>query len=239
MLTPTSELFGMVIYHASCLRTSLALSSLSLSLPLFPFVGDEVSPATFVTASSDSLFHPPLYHVFFFQSSSSPAFLTSLVTQSRHLSLGLLRLLLPSSLTSAALFVRLSSIRVLSIVICSSAVSRHAFSALLSLPLTPPFFSCLLSLLLLFSYQVVFAHLQPLWLLFCQCQGFSLRCPLVFLKSAGPPSPHQLFSKRSLRPVLFDVPLSPSSRLHTPLLPLQLDVQIFPLVAYVQHFRLL
>ena len=55
---------------------------------------------------------------------------------------------------------------------------------------------------------------------------------------------------RSLRPVLFDAPLSPSSRLRTrPLLctrncplsqflPLQLDVQLFPLVAYVQHFRL-
>ena len=51
----------------------------------------------FFTASSDSLFHPPLSLVFFFQSSSSPAFLTSLLTQSSHLSLGLPRLLLPLS----------------------------------------------------------------------------------------------------------------------------------------------
>ena len=63
----------------------------------------------FFTASSDSLFHPPLSLVFFFQSSSSPAFLTSLLTQSSHLSLGLPRLLLPCSRNSAALFGSLSS----------------------------------------------------------------------------------------------------------------------------------
>ena len=62
----------------------------------------------FFTASSDSVFHPPLYLVFFFQSSSSPAFLTSLLTQSSHLSLGLPRLLLPCSRNSAALFGSLS-----------------------------------------------------------------------------------------------------------------------------------
>ena len=63
----------------------------------------------FFTASSDSIFHPPLSLVFFFQSSSSPAFLTSLLTQSSHLSLGLPRLLLPCSRNSAALFGSLSS----------------------------------------------------------------------------------------------------------------------------------
>ena len=51
----------------------------------------------FFTASSDSIFHPHLSLVFFFQSSCSPAFLTSLLTQSSQLSLGLPRLLLPSS----------------------------------------------------------------------------------------------------------------------------------------------
>ena len=56
----------------------------------------------FFTASSDSLFHPPLYLVFFFQSSSSPVFFTPLLTQSSPLSLGLPRLLLPSSRNSAA-----------------------------------------------------------------------------------------------------------------------------------------
>ena len=47
--------------------------------------------------------------VFFFQSSSSDAFLASLLTQSFHLSLGLPRLLLPCSRNAAALFVSLSS----------------------------------------------------------------------------------------------------------------------------------
>ena len=56
-----------------------------------------------------SLFHPPLYPVFFFQSSSSPAFLTYLITQSSHLSLSLHRLLLSSSHNYAALFGSLSS----------------------------------------------------------------------------------------------------------------------------------
>ena len=61
------------------------------------------------TASSDRLFHPYLSLVFFFQSSSSSAFLTSLFIQSSHLSIGLPRLLLPCSRNSAALFGSLSS----------------------------------------------------------------------------------------------------------------------------------
>ena len=61
---------------------------LDFSLPLLPFV----------IALSDSLVHPPLYHV-----------LTSLLTRSSHLSLGHPRLLLPSSRISAALFGSLSS----------------------------------------------------------------------------------------------------------------------------------
>ncbi len=75
-----------------------------LSLPLFPFVRVEVLPTT----SS-----PPHLIVFstllFLQSSSSPAFLTSLLTQSSHLSLGLPCLLLPCSHNSATLFGSLSS----------------------------------------------------------------------------------------------------------------------------------
>ena len=63
----------------------------------------------FFTASSDSLFYPPLSLVFFLQSSSSPAFLTSLLTQSSHLTLGLPRLLLPCSRNSAVLFGSMSS----------------------------------------------------------------------------------------------------------------------------------
>ena len=87
-----------------CKNAPLSLSS------SFPFVRGEVLPATFFTASSDSLFHPPLSLVFFFQSSSSPVFLTSLLTQSSHLSLGLPHLLLPCSHNSAALFGSLSSV---------------------------------------------------------------------------------------------------------------------------------
>ena len=43
-------------------------------------------------------------------------------------------------------------------------------SALPILPLIPPLFSCLPSLLLLFSYPVVFAQLLPLLFYFGQCQ---------------------------------------------------------------------
>ena len=58
----------------------------------------------YITAASVSLFHPPLSLVFFVQSSSSPAFPTSLLTtQSFHLSLVLPRVLL-SSRNCAALF---------------------------------------------------------------------------------------------------------------------------------------
>ena len=63
----------------------------------------------FFTASSDSLFHPPLSLVFIFQSSSSHAFLASLLPQSLHHSLDLHRLLLPTSCNSASLFGSMSS----------------------------------------------------------------------------------------------------------------------------------
>ena len=61
----------------------------------FPFVRGEVLPTTF---------SPPYLIAF-----SSPALLTSLLTQSSHLSLGLPRLLLPCSRNSAALFGSMSS----------------------------------------------------------------------------------------------------------------------------------
>ena len=66
----------------------------------------------FFTASSDSLFHPPLSLVFFFQSSSSPAFLTSLT------------LPLPSVVCHPPFF-----LRVLPIVVCSSPGSLSSSSA--------------------------------------------------------------------------------------------------------------
>ena len=79
-------------------------NSLSLSLPPFPFVRGEVLPAI------SSRLHLIVFSTLLcLQSSSSPAFLTSLLSQSSHLSLDLPRLLLPSSRNSAALFGRLSS----------------------------------------------------------------------------------------------------------------------------------
>ena len=62
----------------------------------------EVLPAT-CSPPHLIVFSTLLSLVFFFQSSSSPAFLISLLTQSSHLSLGLPRLLLPCSRNSAAL----------------------------------------------------------------------------------------------------------------------------------------
>ena len=93
--------------HRSSIPTVVGVDEWMRQLPLsssFPFVRGEVLPAT----SS-----PP--HLIVFStllcllSSPSPAFLTSLLTQSSHLSLGLPRLLLPCSRNSAALFGSLSS----------------------------------------------------------------------------------------------------------------------------------
>ena len=99
--------------------------------------------------------------------------------------------------------------------------------------------SSLKSTILLLSALVALAifRTQLVYLLllsFGHCQGFpavqACWChtsahDLALLRSGGPPSPPQLLSTRSLRPVLFDVPLSPSSRLH--ILPL-LDTQNCP-----------
>ena len=73
------------------------MSSLSSSFSLCQGLG---AARNFFNASYDTLFHPPLSLVFFFQSSHSPAF---------HLFLGLPRLLLPCSHNSAARFGSLSS----------------------------------------------------------------------------------------------------------------------------------
>ena len=74
----------------------------------FPFVRGEVLPATF-SPPHLIVFSTLLCLVFFFQSSSSPVFLASLLTQSSHLSIDLSHLLLPCSRNYAALFGSLSS----------------------------------------------------------------------------------------------------------------------------------
>ena len=76
-------------------------------LPLFPLSGMMCCPQ--LLHRLIWYFHPTLYLIFFFHSSSPPAFLTSILTQSSHLSLGLPRLLLSSSRNSAALFGSLAS----------------------------------------------------------------------------------------------------------------------------------
>ena len=93
-----------------CLPEIMQEPTLHLCLsPPFLFVRGEVLTRKFSNASSDSIFYPPLSRIFFFQSPSSPAFFTSLLTQSSHLSRGLTRLRLPCSRNSAALFSSLSS----------------------------------------------------------------------------------------------------------------------------------
>ena len=82
---------------------------LGLGSLVFPFVRGGGAARNFFIASSYSVFHPPLALAFFFRYSSSLAFLTSLLTQSSHLSLALPRLLLLSSRNSAALVGGLSS----------------------------------------------------------------------------------------------------------------------------------
>ena len=158
-----------------------------LSLPFFPFVRGEVLPATSSTPHlivfSTLLELSP---VFFFQSSSSPAFFNSLLRQSSHLILGLHRLLLPSSRNYAALFGSLSS-RSAMISTCPAHCSLLLTSLsvkLLRIPVSSinstkysspacPRYTCY------FSHPVVFAHLQRLLTLyFGHCQGFR-SCQLI------------------------------------------------------------
>ena len=102
-----ATLLGVVYYGG----TNEPCTGLYISLILFfPFVRGEVLPPNSSPPHLIVFFHPPLQSpVFFSQSSSSPAFLASLLTQSSHLSLGLTRLLLPSSRNSLAIFGSLSS----------------------------------------------------------------------------------------------------------------------------------
>ena len=108
---------------------------------------------------------------------------------------------------------RPSFLRVQPTVICSWPVSLSSSSALLSLPLTPPFFACLLSLLLLFFGPSCFRILAAFVVVVRSVPRFPFRtgklvwhkcswpCPSVYLRSAGPPLPPQQISTRSLRPV--------------------------------------
>ena len=124
---------------------------LHLSLPLFPFIRVEVLPVTFalphllffstllcLLSSSSSL--PPLLSSPHLSLHSPPtSVLASLVsTCPAHVTLPL----------SSVVFHRPYFLRVQPTVICSSPVSLSSSTALPCLPLTPPFFACLLLLLL-------------------------------------------------------------------------------------------
>ena len=85
-----------------------------------------------------------------------------------------------------------SFLRVLPIVACSSPVSLSSSSALPPLPLTPPFFSCLPSLLLLFFVSSCFRTLAAFVVVvrplprfpFCTGMPVSHKCLPSFLRSA-------------------------------------------------------
>ena len=93
--------------------------------------------------------------VFFFQSSSSPSFLASLLTQSSHLSLGLPRFLLSSSRNSAAVFGSLSSAILSTCPVHCSLLLTNLSVELLCTPV-----SSLNSIILLLSALVTLAK-QP------------------------------------------------------------------------------
>ena len=125
-----------------------------------------------------------------------------------------------------------SFLRVLPTIVCSSPVSLSSSSTLLSALATLAIFhtqlfshtcslGCCRSVIAKVSVQYRHADVTS--------HKCSWPCPSVFLRSAGPPSPPQLLSTCSLRPVLSDVGLglhlSPSSRLRT--MPF-LDTQNYP-----------
>ena len=180
-----------------------------LSIPLFPFIRGEVLPAT--SSPPHLIVFSPLLCLM----SSSSSLLSCLPPISALVSL----VSCPAHVTlpvSSVVCHPPSFLRVLPTVVCSSPVSLSSSSALPSLPLMPPFFSCLLSLLLLFFVPSCFRTLAA----FCCCISVCAKVSVPYrcdtsAHDAGPPSPSQLPSMRSHRPALFDVPLSPSSRLRT------------------------
>ena len=72
----TAPYVVVVCISYACMPGNFVIISIISLFLFFPLSGAR----NFFTASSDSLFHPPLSLVFFFQSSSYPAFLTSLDT---------------------------------------------------------------------------------------------------------------------------------------------------------------
>ena len=175
--------------------------SLGLSLASsFSLCQGRGAACNFFTASSASLFHPPLSPVFFFQSPSTPAFSTSLLTQSSNLSIGLPRLLLPCSRNSAALFGSLSS-AILSM--CSAHCNQLLTNLSVKLLCTPV--SSLNSNILRVSALVTLAIFRT--------ELFSHTCSLCCCSSvsAKVSVPYSMPNKHSS-----NTPCSYSSHLHGP-----------------------
>ena len=109
---------------------------------------------------------------------------------------------------------------ILSTLAGSSPVSLSSSYALPSLPVTTPLFSCLPSLLLLFVAPSCFRTLAAFFVVVlpvptCRCHTGAHDLPFSLLEIHRSAITPQLLSTRSLRHVLFGVPLSPSSRLRT------------------------
>ena len=124
--------------------------SLSSSVSLYQGRG---AACNLFTASSAILLHLPLSPVLFFQSPSSHIFFISLYTVLPISVLASLVSSCPADVTlplSSLVCHPPSFLPVQPTVVCSSSVSMSSYSALLSLPLTPPLCACLPSLLLLF-----------------------------------------------------------------------------------------
>ena len=158
----------MCVRHKTCQKISKIVFLclfVNISLFLFSLCQGWYAAHNFFTASSDSLFHPPLSLVFFFLSSSSPAFFT----QSSHITLGLARLL-PSSRNYAALFGSLSS-AILST--CPAHCSLLPVSLSVKLLCTPV--SSLNSTILLLSALITLALFRT--------QLFSHTCSLCWCRS--------------------------------------------------------
>ena len=216
-----------LLYSDTCGMFSRDRGHQDISLFLFSLCQRRGAARNCFTASSDSLFHPPLSLVFFFRSSSSPAFLTS-IYQSPPISA------LASFVSSCPAHVTLplSSVvchpppflRVQPTVICSSPVSLSSYSVS-SLNSTIIRLSALVTLAIF--HTQLFSHTCSL----CCCSSVSVKVSVPYrhagviqvlmilhfslfeiCRTAITP---QLLSTRSLRPVLFDVPLSLSSRLRT------------------------
>ena len=125
------------------LRHELCLDDVFSLFLLFSLCQGWGAARKFFTDSSDIILSPLLSLVFFFQSSSSPAFFTSLLSPLVSPLVSLVSSCPPHVTLpcSSAVCHPPSFLRVLPTVVCSSPFSVSSSSALPFLPVTPSFFS--------------------------------------------------------------------------------------------------